>query len=102
MKKLVTAVIAFGLILGSTSAINAAVRADLTKPEQGINISEGETFGHQPPAMFGFEGGNPDPYFTFCNSLKDKVLVSFLCGLGDSIAQLCHALVNLVLLSTSI
>ena len=75
MKKLVTAFIAFGLVLGSTSAINAAVRADLTKPEQGINISEGETFGHQPPAMFGFEGGNPDPYFTFCNSLKDKACV---------------------------
>jgi len=75
MKKLITAFIAFGLVLGSTSAINAAVRADLTKPEQGINISEGETFGHQPPAMFGFEGGNPDPYFTFCNSLKDKACV---------------------------
>jgi hypothetical protein len=75
MKKLVTVVIAFGLVLGSTSAINAAVRADLTRAEQGINISEGETFGHQPPAMFGFEGGNPDPYFTFCNSLKDKACV---------------------------
>ena len=75
MKKLLTALLAFSFILGSTSAINAAVRADLTRTEQGINISEGETFGHQPPALFGFEGGNPDPYFTFCNSLKDKACV---------------------------
>ena len=72
MKKLLTALLAFSFILVSTSAINAAVRADLTRSEQGINISEGDIFGHQPPALFGFDGGNPDPYFTFCNSLKDK------------------------------
>jgi hypothetical protein len=72
MKKLLTALLAFSFILGSTSAINAAVRADLTRSEQGINISEGDIFGHQPPALFGFDGGNPDPYFTFCKSLKDK------------------------------
>jgi hypothetical protein len=72
MKKVITAVIAFTLILGGASAVNAAVRADLTRAEQGINISEGGTFGHQPPALFGFEGGNPDPYFTFCDSMNDK------------------------------
>ena len=72
MRKLLTALLAFSFILGSTSTINAAVRADLTRAEQGINISEGDIFGHQPPALFGFEGGNPDPYFTFCNSIKDK------------------------------
>jgi hypothetical protein len=72
MKKLITAVLAFAFIFGSTSAISAAVRADLTRSEQGINISEGDIFGHQPPALFGFDGGNPDPYFTFCKSLTDK------------------------------
>ncbi len=72
MKKALVALLSLTFIAGSTSAINAGVRADLSKPEQGINISEGDTFGHQPPALFGFEGGNPDPYFTFCNSLKDK------------------------------
>ena len=72
MKKILVALLSLTFIVGSTSAINAGVRADLTRAEQGINISEGETFGHQPPALFGFEGGNPDPYFTFCNSLKDK------------------------------
>ena len=72
MKKVLVALLSLAFIVGSTSAINAAVRADLSKAEQGINISEGDVFGHQPPALFGFEGGNPDPYFTFCNSLKDK------------------------------
>ena len=72
MKKVLVALLSLTFIAASTSAINAGVRADLSKPEQGINISEGDTFGHQPPALFGFEGGNPDPYFTFCNSLKDK------------------------------
>ena len=72
MKKALVALLSLTFIAASTSAINAGVRADLSKPEQGINISEGDTFGHQPPALFGFEGGNPDPYFTFCNSLKDK------------------------------
>ena len=72
MKKFLTALLAFTFIAGSTSTIDAAVRADLTRPEQGINISEGDIFGHQPPALFGFEGGSPDPYFTFCKSLTDK------------------------------
>ena len=72
MKKIFVALLSLTFIMGSTSAINAGVRADLTKAEQGINISEGDVFGHQPPALFGFDGGNPDPYFTFCNSLKDK------------------------------
>jgi hypothetical protein len=72
MKKILVALLSLTFIMGSTSAINAGVRADLTKAEQGINISEGDVFGHQPPALFGFDGGNPDPYFTFCNSLKDK------------------------------
>ena len=92
MKKLITAVIASTLILGESSAVNAGVRADLTRAEQGINISEGEIFTQKPPALFGFDGGNPDPYFTFCNSLKDKpcleanymMLLSHLspCSLG--------------------
>ena len=74
MKKLITAVIAFAFVLGGISSINAAVRADLNKPEQGINISEGDTFGHQPPALFGTDGA-ADPTFTFCKSLKDKPCV---------------------------
>jgi hypothetical protein len=72
MKKVLVALLSLTFIFGSTSAINAGVRADLTRAEQGINISEGDIFGHQPPALFGFEGGSPDPYFTFCTSLKDK------------------------------
>jgi hypothetical protein len=72
MKKILVVLLSLTFIMGSTSAINAGVRADLTKAEQGINISEGDTFGHQPPALFGFEGGAPDPYFSFCDSLKDK------------------------------
>lgn len=75
MKKLLSALITFAFIFGGASSINAAVRADLTRPEQGINISEGDIFGHQPPALFGFDGGNPDPYFTFCKSIKDKACV---------------------------
>jgi hypothetical protein len=72
MKKVLVALLSLTFVLGSTSAISAAVRADLTKAEQGINISEGDVFGHQPPALFGFEGGVADPTLTFCNSLKDK------------------------------
>jgi hypothetical protein len=76
MKKLITALVAFSFIFGSTSVVDAAVRADLSKPEQGINISEGDTFGHQPPALFGLDGAiSSDPTFTFCKTLKDKPCV---------------------------
>jgi len=71
MKKLITALVAFSFLFGSTSVVDAAVRADLSKPEQGINISEGDTFGHEPPALFGLDGA-ADPTFTFCKTLKDK------------------------------
>jgi len=71
MKKLITALVAFSFLFGSTSVVYAAVRADLSKPEQGINISEGDTFGHEPPALFGLDGA-ADPTFTFCKTLKDK------------------------------
>ena len=74
MKKLITALVAFSFIFGSTSVVDAAVRADLSKPEQGINISEGDTFGHEPPALFGLDGA-ADPTFTFCKTLKDKPCV---------------------------
>ena len=71
MKKLLTALLAFSFILGGISTINAAVRANLNNPEQGINISEGDTFGHQPPALFGLDGA-ADPTAIFCKTLKDK------------------------------
>ncbi|CAN2219489.1 hypothetical protein MCEGKSH29_01187 [Candidatus Nanopelagicaceae bacterium] len=74
MKKLITAVLAFTFVFGSATSINAAVRANLNNPEQGINISEGDTFGHQPPVLFGRESG-PDPVTTFCKTLKDKPCV---------------------------
>jgi hypothetical protein len=74
MKKILTAVLAFTFVFGSASSISAAVRANLNNPEQGINISEGDTFGHQPPALFGLDGGS-DPTFTFCKGLKDKPCV---------------------------
>jgi hypothetical protein len=72
MKKILVALLSLTFIVGSSTAINAGVRPDLTRAEQGINISEGDIFGHQPPALFGFEGSSQDPYFTFCNSLQDK------------------------------
>ena len=71
MKKIFTVLVAFSFVFGSTSVVDAAVRADLSKPEQGINISEGDTFGHEPPVLFGVDGA-ADPTFTFCKTLKDK------------------------------
>ena len=72
MKKILTALVAFSFVTAGLSAVNAAVRADLSRPEQGINISEGEIFGQRPPALFGLDGKSADPYYTFCNSLEDK------------------------------
>ena len=72
MKKILSALVAFSFIFAGASAVDAAVRADLSRPEQGINITEGEIFGQRPPALFGFDGKSSDPYYTFCNSLEDK------------------------------
>jgi hypothetical protein len=72
MKKILSAIVAFSFVIAGASAGDAAVRADLSRPDQGINISEGEIFGQRPPVMFGFDRGTPDPYLTFCNSLEDK------------------------------
>jgi hypothetical protein len=74
MKKLITVLAALALACGSSTPISAAVKANLNNPEQGINISKGDTFGHQPPALFGLDGGS-DPTFTFCKGLKDKPCV---------------------------
>jgi len=74
MKRLIALITSVFLSFGLLSNVNAAVRADLTRPEQGINISEGDIFGHQPPALFGFDN-SPDPYKTFCSTLKDKACI---------------------------
>ena len=84
MKKILTALVAFSFIIAGASTVDAAVRADLSRPEQGINISEGEIFG-RPPALFGFDGRTSDPYLTFCNSLDDKP-----CLDGSSISLWSH------------
>jgi hypothetical protein len=72
MKKILTALVAFSFVIAGTSAVDAGVRADLSRPDQGINITEGAIFGERPPALFGFNGGTTDPYLTFCESLADK------------------------------
>ena len=72
MKKLITALVAFSFVMLGVSAVDAGVRADLNRLDQGISISEGAIFGERPPALFGFDGGTTDPYLTFCESLEDK------------------------------
>jgi len=72
MKKIITALVAFSFLMAGVSAVNAGARADLSRPDQGINISEGEIFGQRPPALFGLDDKNSNPLFTFCNSLEDK------------------------------
>jgi hypothetical protein len=50
----------------------AAVRADLTQPVQGINITESSRFAEYPTAMMGTRETGNDPSYFLCSSISDE------------------------------
>ena len=85
MKKLVIAISISAMIFGSFSSSSAAVKADLSKPFQGINITEGYRFITSPPALMGATVIGPDRIMTLCTSLTDNA-----CTAGTAISMINH------------
>lgn len=72
MKKIALVVSVLILAVSGVNWSIAAVRADLTQPVQGINITESSRFAEYPTAMMGTrETGNDASYF-LCSSIGDE------------------------------
>lgn len=71
--------------LNGVTSSPAAVRADLTQPTQGINITESWRFITAPPALMAAVGIGPDAIMTLCTSLTDEA-----CTKGNAINTLNH------------
>jgi hypothetical protein len=85
MKKIAIALSVAALIAGSISNSPAAVRADLSQPTQGINISESWRFITAPPALMSAMGNGADAIMTLCKSLTDEA-----CTAGNAISMWNH------------
>ena len=72
MKKFLTVLLVTAFSLSVTSSAPAAVKADLSQPTQGINITESWRFITAPPALMGAVGIGPDAIMTLCTALSDK------------------------------
>ena len=72
MKKFLTVLLVTTFSLSVTSSAPAAVKADLSQPTQGINITESWRFITAPPALMGAVGIGPDAIMTLCTALSDK------------------------------
>jgi hypothetical protein len=72
MKKFLTVLLVTTFSFSVTSSAPAAVKADLSQPTQGINITESWRFITAPPALMGAVGIGPDAIITLCTALSDK------------------------------
>lgn len=72
MKKLALFFLTATLTVGGLSPSPAAVRADLSQPVQGINITDGARFSNYPLAIMGTSETVSDPAYVFCGSLGDE------------------------------
>lgn len=72
LKKLLT--LCLVVLLSATGAqfAPATVKADLTLPNQGIDISERASFVSFPPALYGISGQGYAERWNLCKSLEDK------------------------------
>lgn len=60
------------LVMSHVTAAPASVRADLSLPVQGIDISERAIFVSFPPALYGVSGQGDAERWNLCKSLDDK------------------------------
>ena len=85
MKKLVIALLVAAFVVGNISNSPAAVKADLSQPTQGINITESSIFLHTPPSLMAAEGIGPEATMTLCTSLYNET-----CTAGNAIRMMNH------------
>ena len=83
MKKLAVTLLAALFVFAAISNSPAAVRADLSQPTQGINITEGTIF-FSPLSLMGAVG-SWDPIMALCSSLTDES-----CSAGNAIQMANH------------
>ena len=85
MKKALLVFSVVTLLLAGVSSSPAAVRADLSQPTQGINITESWRFITAPPALMAAVGMGPDAIMTLCTSLTDEA-----CTKGNAVSIWNH------------
>ena len=85
MKKILVALSVIVFLAGGSISAPAAVRADLTQPTQGINITESWRFITAPPSLMSAVGVGTDAIMTLCTSLTDEA-----CTKGNAISTLNH------------
>jgi hypothetical protein len=72
MKRLVLFFLTASLSVMGLSTSPAAVKADLSQPIQGINITDGARFSNYPLAIMGTSETGSDPAYLLCGSLGDE------------------------------
>lgn len=72
MKKLLILLVIIALSASGSQVAPASVRADLSLPLQGIDISERANFVSSPPALYGISGRGDAERWNLCKSLDDK------------------------------
>ncbi len=72
MKKLLILLVIVALSASGSQVAPASVRADLSLPVQGIDISERANFVSSPPALYGISGRGDAERWNLCKSLDDK------------------------------
>jgi len=85
MKRIALLISVFLFAINGAASSPAAVRADLTQPTQGINITESWRFITAPPALMSATGMGPNAIMTLCSSLTDEA-----CSKGNAINTLNH------------
>jgi len=72
MKKILVTISILVFMAGSAVSAPAAVKADLSQPTQGINITENSRFANYPLAIMGTSETGADPAYLLCGSLDDE------------------------------
>jgi hypothetical protein len=85
MKKALLLFSVVALLAGGVISSPAAVKADLSQPTQGINITESWRFITAPPSLMSSVGTGVDAIMTLCTTLTDDA-----CSKGNAISALNH------------
>ena len=85
MKKALLLFSVVTLLVSGAISSPAAVKADLSQPTQGINITESWKFITAPPSLMSSVGTGVDAIMTLCTTLTDDA-----CSKGNAINALNH------------
>lgn len=73
MKKVLLIIFSIALAFSSTQTVTAGVRADLSKPYQGLRINEGWMPRVSVPVIMGSESLSNPPRQIFCSNVYDEI-----------------------------